>query len=44
MVELKELLSAKDQDGYTALHRAAYGGHVEVLQVNKVCTLNNFRR
>ncbi|CAI2731490.1 unnamed protein product [Schistosoma spindalis] len=32
VVELKELLSAKDQDGYTALHRAAYGGHVEVLQ------------
>ncbi|XP_018652671.1 putative fetal globin-inducing factor [Schistosoma mansoni] len=31
-VELRELLSAKDQDGYTALHRAAYGGHVEVLQ------------
>ncbi|CAH8556894.1 unnamed protein product [Schistosoma turkestanicum] len=31
-VQLNELLSAKDQDGYTALHRSAYGGHVEVLQ------------
>ncbi|KAK4468138.1 hypothetical protein MN116_008304 [Schistosoma mekongi] len=31
-VEFKQLLLAKDQDGYTALHRAAYGGHVEVLQ------------
>ncbi|CAH8860780.1 unnamed protein product [Trichobilharzia szidati] len=30
--KLKELLSAKDQDGYTALHRAAYAGSVDVLR------------
>ncbi|THD20214.1 putative fetal globin-inducing factor [Fasciola hepatica] len=29
---LEELLSATDRDGYTALHRAAYGGHLLVLK------------
>ncbi|CAH8642357.1 unnamed protein product [Dicrocoelium dendriticum] len=29
---LMELLAAKDKDGYTALHRAAYGGHVHVVE------------
>ncbi|GAA53444.1 hypothetical protein CSKR_111075 [Clonorchis sinensis] len=29
---LSELLAAKDQDGYTALHRAAYGGHAHVVE------------
>ncbi|KAA3671845.1 uncharacterized protein DEA37_0012723, partial [Paragonimus westermani] len=28
-----ELLSAKDADGYSALHRAAYGGHVRTVEV-----------
>ncbi|VDP81155.1 unnamed protein product [Echinostoma caproni] len=27
-----EMLAATDRDGYTALHRAAYGGHVAVLE------------
>ncbi|CAH8599888.1 unnamed protein product [Heterobilharzia americana] len=31
-IKLRELLSAKDQDGYTALHRAVYGGHTDVLR------------
>ncbi|VDQ15280.1 unnamed protein product [Trichobilharzia regenti] len=35
--KLKELLSAKDQDGYTALHRAAYAGSVDVLRVSCCC-------
>ncbi|CAH8571030.1 unnamed protein product [Heterobilharzia americana] len=35
-IKLRELLSAKDQDGYTALHRAVYGGHTDVLR----CLIN----
>ena len=27
-----ELLEYKDEDGYTAIHRAAYNGHVEVIE------------
>lgn len=38
---IKELLSTKDQDGYTALHRAAYGGHTNVLEV---CIIYEFTK
>ncbi|KAA0188937.1 Ankyrin repeat protein [Fasciolopsis buskii] len=31
---LDELLSATDKDGYTALHRAAYGGHLQAVKVS----------
>ena len=27
------LINARDSDGYSPLHRAAYGGHLEVVQV-----------
>ncbi|KAF6771609.1 hypothetical protein AHF37_09673 [Paragonimus kellicotti] len=41
-----ELLSAKDADGYSALHRAAYGGHVRTVEVslNGMCPFYRERR
>lgn len=38
-----DLLSAKDQDGYTALHRAAYGGHADTLKylIEQGANINN---
>ena len=35
-----DMLQCSDEDGYTPLHRAAYNGHTDVLQVITGCTPN----